>query len=74
MQTSDGIAGLQEEDMIVIDFPDRIEACSKEKLSSQNRKRTRTQLNAPIFTGLGLTPIHSRDSRFVDTDEPIHEI
>jgi hypothetical protein len=37
MQTSDGLAGLQEEDVIVIDFPDGLEACSKEELSSQNR-------------------------------------
>src|SRR5688572_275756 len=74
VQTLDGLAGLQKKDMIVIDFPGGSEACAKMKLSSQNGKRTWAQLNASILPGLGLVPIYSRDSRLVDTDNPILEI
>ena len=58
----------------MIDFPGNGEACAKTKLSSQNGKRTRGQLNASIFARLGLTSIHTRDSCLVDADQPILEI
>jgi hypothetical protein len=35
-----GLPGVQEEDVIVIDFPGSREASAKTKLSSQNGKRT----------------------------------
>jgi len=31
-------------------------------------------VNAPIFARLGLTPINSRNSGLVDTDDPVHQI
>jgi hypothetical protein len=36
MQITDGLAGLQEKDVIVIDLPGGLEACSKKKLPSQH--------------------------------------
>jgi|SRR5882724_6336243 len=74
LQILNRLPGVQKENVIVIDFPGSREASAKTKLPSQNGKRTGAQLNASIIAGLGHAPIHSRDSRFVDTDQPIHEI
>jgi hypothetical protein len=59
LQTPHRLAGLQKEDVVVIDFPDGLETCTKTELPFQNHKGTRAQLDASVVSGLRLEPIYS---------------
>ena len=69
MQRPEGLAGLHEEDMLVIDFPGGHEGFSKTEMPSQHGQRTSTQLYAAIFARLRFIPIDAGYSRFVDADD-----
>ena len=74
VQRPEGFAGLQKEDMLVIDLPGGGKGFSKTEMPSQDGHRARTQLNAAIFAGFGLISVNAGDSGFVDTDKSVHEI
>lgn len=52
LQTSEGLAGFQKEDVIVIDSPGGLETCTKTKLPFQNQQGTWAPLNASVVPGL----------------------
>jgi len=74
VQRPQGPAGLQEEDVLVVDLPGVVEGLSKSEMPSENGQSARAQLNATIFARFGLVPVDAGDSSFVDTDESVHEI
>jgi hypothetical protein len=74
VQRPEGLAGLHEEDVLVIDLPGGHEGGSKTQMPSENGQRARTQLDAAILAGFSLVPVNAADSCFVDTDESVHEI
>jgi hypothetical protein len=67
-------AGLQEEDVPVVDLPGGLEGLSKTEMPSQHGQCSRTQMHAAIFTGFGLIPVDAGDSGFVDTDDSLGEV
>lgn len=69
-----GCAGLQAEDVLVIDLSGGLEGCSKMQMPSQNGQCARTQLHAAVFARLGLVPIDAGDSGFVDADDSVRQI
>jgi hypothetical protein len=74
LQTPHRLAGLQKEDVIVIDLPGGLELCAKTKLPFQNQEGTGAQLDATVVSGLCIVSVHSRDPRLVDADDPVHNI
>jgi hypothetical protein len=66
VQGPEGLAGRHEEDVLVIDLPGGLEGFSKTEMPSQDRERTRTQLNAAIFARLSFIPIDAGNPCFVD--------
>jgi hypothetical protein len=74
MQRPEGLAGLHEEDMLVIDFPGGHEGFSKTEVPSENGQRARTQLNAAILTRLRFIPINAGDSGLVDADDSLNKV
>jgi hypothetical protein len=74
VQRPEGLAGLHEENVLVIDLPGGHEGFSETKLPSQNGQRTRAQLNAAIFACLRFIAIDAGDSRFVDADDSLNEV
>src|SRR5882757_2110329 len=74
VQRPEGLAGLHEENVLVIELPGGGKGFSMTEMSSQDGQRARTQINAAIFARLCFIPIDARDSRLVDTDESVHEI
>jgi hypothetical protein len=74
VQGPEGLAGLHEEHVLVIDPPGGLKGFSKTEMPSENGQRARTQLNAAIFAGLRFIPIDAGDSRFVDTDYSLDQV
>jgi hypothetical protein len=74
VQSPEGLAGLHEENVLVIDLPGDLEGFSKTEMPSQNGQRARTQLNAGIFARLRFIPVDAGDSRFVDADYSLGEV
>ncbi len=72
LQTSEGLAGLEKED--VIDPPGGLEARAKTKLPFQNQQGTWAQQDGSVVSGLCLVSVHSRDTRLVDADDPVYKI
>ena len=74
VQGPERLAGLHEEDVLVIDLPGGLKRCSKTEVPSLNGQRARTQLNAAIFACLRFIAIDAGDSRFVDADDSLRKI
>jgi len=74
VQSPEGLAGLHEEDVVVIDLPGDLQGFSKTEMPSQNGQRAGTQLNAAIFARLRFIPIDAGDSRFADADYSLDEV